>query len=59
MWVMFEMCIVFSRIWVGVHYPLDVLAGIIFGVCIALLFHYRIMKMNLINKITKYPLFQK
>ncbi|WP_367890492.1 phosphatase PAP2 family protein [Bacillus rhizoplanae] len=47
------------RIWVGAHYPLDVLAGIIFGVCIALLFHYRIMKMNLMNKITKYPLFQK
>lgn len=59
MWIIFGMGIAFSRIWVGVHYPLDVLAGMILGVCTALLVHYRIMKMNLINKITSYSLFQK
>ncbi|ENQ3077048.1 undecaprenyl-diphosphatase [Bacillus cereus] len=59
MWLILGMCIAFSRIWVGVHYPLDVLAGIILGVCTALLVHYRIMKMNLMNKITSYSLFQK
>lgn len=59
MWIIFGMCIAFSRIWVGVHYPFDVLAGVILGLCTALLVHYRIMKLNLMNKITKYHLFQK
>jgi len=31
--------IAFSRIWVGVHYPLDVIAGIILGTLISILFH--------------------
>ncbi|MDC2864460.1 undecaprenyl-diphosphatase [Bacillus sp. BP-3] len=59
MWIIFGMCIAFSRIWVGVHYPFDVLTGIILGGCTALLVHYRIMKMNFLNKITNYPLFHK
>ncbi|HFU7090072.1 TPA: undecaprenyl-diphosphatase [Bacillus cereus] len=32
--------IAFSRIWVGVHYPVDVIVGIIFGSCISLLVHH-------------------
>jgi len=31
--------IAFSRIWVGVHYPLDVITGIILGTSIGLAFH--------------------
>ena len=36
----------FSRIYVGVHYPSDILAGVIVGVLIALIF-YQISKKNL------------
>lgn len=32
--------IAFSRIWVGVHYPVDVIAGIVFGIFISLLVHH-------------------
>ncbi|QEL82821.1 undecaprenyl-diphosphatase (plasmid) [Bacillus sp. JAS24-2] len=32
--------IAFSRVWVGVHYPLDVLAGVIIGCTTALSIHY-------------------
>ncbi|PFI79105.1 undecaprenyl-diphosphatase [Bacillus cereus] len=38
--------IAFSRIWVGVHYPLDVIAGIIFGISISVLFHFIFLKFS-------------
>ncbi|WP_027417337.1 undecaprenyl-diphosphatase [Aneurinibacillus terranovensis] len=35
-WLVLAACVAFSRIWVGVHYPSDVIAGIILGTITAL-----------------------
>ncbi|QYR19522.1 undecaprenyl-diphosphatase [Paenibacillus sp. sptzw28] len=31
-WLLIAACIAFSRVWTGVHYPLDVIAGAIIGI---------------------------
>ncbi|UPJ18280.1 phosphatase PAP2 family protein [Bacillus cereus] len=40
-----------SRIWIGVHFPFDVLAGIMLGGIIAFFVHYYVMQTRLIQSI--------
>jgi len=37
---MFALTIMFSRVYIGVHYPVDVVAGAIIGISIGLLLNY-------------------
>lgn len=45
--------VAFSRIFVGVHYPLDTVVGLVLGVLIALGTHYVFEKYKLMDKIKK------
>ncbi|UNJ81272.1 phosphatase PAP2 family protein [Metabacillus dongyingensis] len=57
-WFILAVVIAFSRIWVGVHYPLDVVAGILNGVIIALFTHYLLFKVKPITLLIERPIFQ-
>lgn len=54
---MFAILITFSRVWVGVHYPFDVVAGALNGILIALATHLLIMKMKPIAVLLRRPIF--
>jgi undecaprenyl-diphosphatase len=56
-WFMFAILITFSRVWVGVHYPFDVVAGALNGILIALATHLFIMKMKPIAILLRRPIF--
>ncbi|MFJ7512669.1 phosphatase PAP2 family protein [Peribacillus simplex] len=56
--VFFAIIVAFSRIWVGVHYPLDVVAGILNGVIIAVFTHYLLFKVKPITLLIERPIFQ-
>ncbi|MGE7762915.1 phosphatase PAP2 family protein [Peribacillus sp. NPDC097895] len=43
---MLAIIVAFSRIWGGVHYPLDVVEGILNGVIIAVFTHYLLFKVK-------------
>ncbi|WP_281292940.1 phosphatase PAP2 family protein [Bacillus marasmi] len=51
--------IVFSRIWVGVHYPFDVAAGILNGLMVALFTHYILFKLKITEILIEKPIFQR
>ncbi|MDU0201741.1 undecaprenyl-diphosphatase [Paenibacillus sp. MAH-36] len=38
-WLVLAACIAFSRVWTGVHYPSDVLAGAVLGIAAAAVVH--------------------
>lgn len=44
LWFVLAFLISFSRVWVGVHYPSDIVGGIIIGIAGALLIHFIITK---------------
>lgn len=50
LWVLIAMMVGFSRIWVGVHYPADILVGAILGSAFAYLGYRLIPNINLVNK---------
>ncbi|MGV2488255.1 UNVERIFIED_CONTAM: undecaprenyl-diphosphatase [Bacillus mycoides] len=39
LWIILAFCVAISRIWVGVHYPFDVVIGALIG-CVSALFSY-------------------
>lgn len=43
-WLLLAACIAFSRVWTGVHYPLDVLAGAGIGIIAAAAVHQLFMR---------------
>jgi undecaprenyl-diphosphatase len=43
-WLLLAACIAFSRVWTGVHYPLDVLAGAGIGILAAVAVHQLFMR---------------
>jgi undecaprenyl-diphosphatase len=58
-WLALALAVAFSRIWVGVHYPLDVAAGILNGMIIALFTHHVLFKKaKLITSFINRPVFQ-
>lgn len=57
-WFVLAVGVAFSRVWVGVHYPFDVMAGFINGLLIALLTHYILFKIPPIANLIQRPIFQ-
>jgi undecaprenyl-diphosphatase len=50
-WGILAIGISFSRVWVGVHYPLDIMAGALNGIIMASFTHYIIFKLKPLNPI--------
>jgi undecaprenyl-diphosphatase len=49
-WLFLAAGIALSRVWTGVHYPLDVIAGMLIGVGSAVAIHVVLPKWNFLNK---------
>ncbi|MQR94317.1 phosphatase PAP2 family protein [Fictibacillus phosphorivorans] len=56
-WCLAAILITFSRVWVGVHYPLDVIAGALNGILIALITHFLLIRMKPIAHLLRRPIF--
>lgn len=54
-WLALAACIAFSRVWTGIHYPSDVLAGAVLGIVAAVAVHQllsRVLRVqNVINRV--------
>ncbi|NIK75414.1 undecaprenyl-diphosphatase [Paenibacillus castaneae] len=51
LWLSLAAVVSFSRVWVGVHYPLDIVGGMINGILSAVLIHAVFSKFNRANQI--------
>jgi undecaprenyl-diphosphatase len=49
-WLFLAAAVALSRVWTGVHYPLDVVAGMVIGVSIALIVHNSLKRWEALNK---------
>nr|WP_263326940.1 undecaprenyl-diphosphatase [Neobacillus sp. Marseille-Q6967] len=58
LWFFLALGVAFSRIWVGVHYPFDVVSGILNGIIIALCTHYFLFKVKPLTSLIERPIFQ-
>lgn len=60
LWILLAILVGISRIWVGVHYPLDVMVGALIGITSAIIIYFTLPKLTLIeNGITKYESIEK
>ncbi|MED4730911.1 undecaprenyl-diphosphatase [Aneurinibacillus migulanus] len=51
LWLMLPCCVAISRIWVGVHYPIDVITGALLGVISALFVYWLVPKLSSIKQL--------
>lgn len=51
MWLVLAAGIALSRVWTGVHYPLDVIAGMLIGTSVAFAIHFLLVRFEEINKV--------
>ncbi|MGG1676461.1 undecaprenyl-diphosphatase [Neobacillus sp. NRS-1170] len=51
LWLLLSAGIALSRVWTGVHYPLDVTAGMIIGTCTAFAVHNLLLRTEILNRI--------
>ncbi|GED18245.1 undecaprenyl-diphosphatase [Aneurinibacillus migulanus] len=51
LWLMLPLCVAISRIWVGVHYPIDVITGALLGVISALFVYWLVPKLSSIKQL--------
>jgi undecaprenyl-diphosphatase len=53
-WLFLAAGIALSRVWTGVHYPFDVIAGMVIGVSSALAVHHSLIRWEILNKFSIY-----
>ncbi|QIZ10579.1 undecaprenyl-diphosphatase [Priestia megaterium] len=51
LWLVLAAGIALSRVWTGVHYPLDVAAGMLIGASVAFAIHFLLLRFEEINKV--------
>lgn len=50
LWIVLAILLGFSRIWVGVHYPADIIVGAIISIIVALLIYQFVPKLNIVQQ---------
>jgi undecaprenyl-diphosphatase len=50
-WILLALLVGISRIWVGVHYPADIMAGTIISICTAIIVIRVVPKLSIIQKV--------
>lgn len=51
LWLVLACCVAVSRIWVGVHYPVDVAAGALLGIITAVLAYWLVPRVSFIKRL--------
>ncbi|MGE8202970.1 undecaprenyl-diphosphatase [Heyndrickxia sp. NPDC080065] len=51
LWLILAPCVAISRVWVGVHYPVDVLTGALLGIISALFVYWLVPKLAFIKQL--------
>ncbi|MBO1628329.1 phosphatase PAP2 family protein, partial [Bacillus arachidis] len=51
LWLVLAFCVAISRIWVGVHYPFDVVTGALIGIISALFSYWLTPKITFIKQL--------
>ncbi|AMR03669.1 MULTISPECIES: undecaprenyl-diphosphatase [Bacillus] len=51
LWITLAFCVAISRIWVGVHYPFDVITGAILGIVSAIIAYWLVPKVTFLKRI--------
>ncbi|WP_376781417.1 phosphatase PAP2 family protein [Lysinibacillus capsici] len=47
LWILLAILVGISRIWIGVHYPLEVIVGALIGIISAIIIYFTLSKLTL------------